>query len=94
MKERHPLAGQTVRLKNDIGKFMQDEAGGAEFVVEDWAENVLGCSVWDADGNPAALEYALRRGTNGNNVPIDDNVVYGKVGWFGHFVHESEIVRA
>ena len=94
MKERHPLAGQTVRLKNDIGKFMQGEAGGAEFVVEDWAENVLGCSVWDTDGNPAALEYALRRGTNGNNVPIDDNVVYGKVGWFGHFVHESEIVRA
>lgn len=94
MRDVHPLAGQKVRLKEGIGKFMQGEAGGAEFVVEDWAENVLGCSVWAANGNPAALEYALRTGTNDNNVPIDNNAVYGKVGWFGHIVHESEIVRA
>lgn len=94
MKETHPLAGQTVRLKEGIGKFLQGEAGGAEFVVEDWADNVLGRSVWAADGNPAALEYALRTGTNGNNVPIDDNAVYGKVGFFGHIVHDSEIIRA
>ena len=93
LKERHPLAGRTVRLKDGIGIFMQGDAGGAEFVVEDWADNVMGCSVWALNGNPAALEYALRTATNGNGVPIDDNTVYGKVGGFGHIVHDSEIVR-
>lgn len=94
MRKTHPLAGQTVRLKDGIGKFVQGcEAGGAEFRVEDWADNVLGCSVWSANGNPAALEYALRTGTSGNHVPIDENAVYGKVGKFGHIVHDSEIAR-
>ncbi|MBR3503683.1 MAG: hypothetical protein IKO07_05495 [Clostridia bacterium] len=94
MREKHPLAGQTVRLQEGIGKFVQgNDAGGAEFVVEDWADNVLGRSVWAADGNPAALEYALRTATSGKPVPIDNNAVYGKVGWFGHIVHDSEIVR-
>lgn len=94
MREMHPLAGKTVRLKEGIGKFVQGyDAGGMEFHVEDWADNVLGCSVWLADGNPAALEYALRTGTNGKRIPIDDNAVYGKVGRFGHIVHDSEIVR-
>lgn len=92
MREKHPLAGQTVRLKDGIGKFLQGDAGGAEFRVEDWAENVLGRSVWAANGNPGAIEYAIRTGTNGKHTPIDNNVVYGKVGLFGHFVHDSEIV--
>lgn len=92
-RERHPLAGQTVRLKDGIGRFMQGDADGAEFVVEDWADNVMGCSIWALNGNPAALEYAVRIDANGNNVPIDNNSVYGKVGGFGHIVHDSEIIR-
>ena len=92
-RERHPLAGQTVRLKDGIGRFMQGDADGAEFVVEDWADNVMGRSIWTLNGNPAALEYAVRIGTNGNGVPIDNNAVYGKVGMFGHIVYDSEIVR-
>lgn len=92
-RERHPLAGQTVRLKDSIGRFMTGEADGAEFVVEDWADSVMGCSIWALNGNPAALEYAVRIGANGNNVPIDNNSVYGKVGGFGHIVHDSEIIR-
>lgn len=94
MREKHPLAGQTVKLKEGIGIFAQgDDAGGAEFRVEDWADNVLGRSVWAANGNPAAIEYALRTGTNGNHTPIDNKAVYGKVGMFGHIVHDSEIIR-
>lgn len=90
-KGRHPLAGRTVKLKEDIGNFLQGSAGGAEFVVEDWADIVLGHSVWETHGNPAALEYAVR--ISGNDVPVDDNAVYGKVGGFGHIVHDSEIDR-
>lgn len=91
--QRHPLAGQTVRLKEGIGNFLQGNAGGSEFVVEDWADKVLGHSVWETHGNPAALEYDVRIGTNGNHVPIDDKAVYGKVGGFGHIIHDSEIDR-
>jgi hypothetical protein len=43
-----------------------------------------------ADGNPAALNYAAR----GVGLPIDDEVVYGKIGAFGHLVHTKEIVNA
>lgn len=92
-RQRHPLAGQIVRLKEGIGAFIQGDAGRAEFHVEDWADNVLGRSVWTANGNPAALEYAYRIGKNRNGIPIDDNAVYGHVGGFGHIVHDSEIDR-
>jgi hypothetical protein len=43
----------------------------------------------DCDGNPACLIYALRSGLMG--LPTDDEVLYGKVGIFGHLVHISEI---
>lgn len=93
MRETHPLAGKTVRLKENIGRFLQgNKAGGAEFVVEDWADNVLGQSVWTAQGNIAAIEYSLRTACNGNNIPMDNKGIYGKVGGFGHIVHESEII--
>ena len=43
---------------------------------------------------PWNMQYERQRtATNGNRVPIDDNAVYGKVGIFGHIVHDSEIVR-
>jgi len=43
----------------------------------------------DANGNPAALIYAIRSGFDG--LPTDDEVVYGKIGSFGHLIHESEL---
>lgn len=94
MRDTHPLAGKTVKLSDGLGPcFAGGDISGAEFIVEDWAENVLGCSVWAADRNPAALEYAIRMFSNGKMVPIDNNAVYGKVGIFGHIVHDSEIIR-
>lgn len=92
-ENKHPLAGQVVRLKENIGIFFGGaQAGGAEFVVEDWADHVLGRSVWHANGNPAALEYAMRTAFRGG-IPIDNRAVYGHVGGFGHIVHDSEIER-
>lgn len=79
-EEKHPLAGQTVKLKN-----------GQEYAVEDWADRVLGRSVWMANGNPAALKYAVRRAIS--NFPIDNNLLYGKVGMFGEIIHESELAE-
>lgn len=42
-----------------------------------------------ADGNPACMNYAIRAGFS--DLPTDDEVLYGKIGGFGHLVHISEI---
>jgi hypothetical protein len=87
IRERSPLAGQTVTIRADVA-----EIGGQEYRVEDWWQNVYGGSWMDANGNPAALNYALRAGFAG--LPTDNEVLYGKVGPFGHLVHISEIEAA
>lgn len=79
--EQHSLAGQTVSV--DIGQGYQD------YRVEDWWDRLTGGSWMDAVGNPAALNYAMRVATE--RLPINDDVVYGKIGAFGYLVHVSEI---
>ena len=85
--EPHPLAGQTVLISNDA-----DEIGGEEFVVEDYWDRITGKSWMISDGNPACIHYAMRIGFQEKQVPTDDEVLYGKVGFFGKLVHVSEIV--
>lgn len=86
----HPLAGQTIPL-NDVAA---DRSGrvvpGAMFRVEDWWDRLNGKSWTVSTGNPAALQYALRTGL-ARNVPLDDEVVYGKIDHFGHLVHVNEL---
>lgn len=84
--ERSPHAGQTVTVKADL--HMEGE-GLHDFVVEDWWDRLTGGSWMFADGNPAAMVYGARSGIYG--LPLDDEVLYGKVGPFGHLVHVSEI---
>jgi len=48
-----------------------------------------GKSWMHADGNWAALHYAQRSGLTG--LPIDNEVVYGKIDSLGHVVHVSEL---
>ena len=78
--KRHELAGKTVKTKT-----------GEEFTVEDWSDNVLGKWTFMANGNPAALVYAIRVAKY--NLPIDHHGVYGKVCGLGVIIHDSEIVR-
>ena len=86
MKQKHELAGKTVRLNCAPDP---DKLNGQEFVVEDYWENIAGRSWMFCDGNPACMKYAMRSAFAG--LPIDNNVVYGKVGGFGHIVHVSEL---
>jgi hypothetical protein len=90
--EPSPLAMTTVTL----GAVMPDARGmvieGAQYHVEDWWDRVSGQSWMSSDGNPAAMQYAIRSGMGGGR--IDDEVLYGKIDGFGHLVHISEIAVA
>jgi hypothetical protein len=72
-----------VKIRADVAGL-----GGQEYRVEDWWINVAGES-WTVSQVPAAYVYAAR--TAGSAAPLDDAVLYGKVGGFGHLVHVSEI---
>lgn len=85
----HPLAGTTVKLSRDIHTNPPCKAGD-EFRVEDWVDRVYGHSWKVANGNPAAMIYGVRGGLH-DKLPLDDEVLYGKVGALGHLVHVSEI---
>jgi hypothetical protein len=87
----HPQAGETVTLGDGCAAGSPgDPAPGVEFVVEDWWDRLTGSSWGVAQGNPAALKYAMRAGLGG--LPVDDEVVYGKIRGLGHIVHVSELV--
>lgn len=62
---------------------------GEPFEVEDYWDRVYGESWGESKGNPAALNYAVRAAVE--ELPWDDEVVYGKRGYLGHLVHVSEL---
>ena len=88
-KQPHTLAGMTVELKGDAAKI------GGPLDVEDWWDRIGGGGSWmDADGNPAAMQYAMRNALAWNTpdaVPLDDEVVYGKFRGMGYLVHDNEL---
>ena len=79
----HPLAGQTVALVGTGASL------GAEIRVEDYWHRVSGESWMFMTGNPACLQYAIRSAVS--DLPLDNRVVYGKVGHLGHLVHVTEL---
>ncbi len=62
---------------------------GQEIRIEGLWKDITGKSWMDSNGNPACIVYAMRSAAD--NLPTDDNVYYGKIGHFGHLVHESEL---
>ena len=91
--ERLDLAGKTVKIKKGILHPQVKDFGGSEYHIEGYWDEITGGSWMFADGNPACLIYAIRTSNPKTivKVPIDDEVLYGKVGIFGHLVHISEI---
>lgn len=84
MGEKHELAGKTVVLNSK-----SPELNGKEYKVEDFWTNVAEFSWMKGWGNPACLAYGVRVVTV--ELPLDDNVVYGKIGCLGYLVHVSEL---
>ena len=83
-REPFKMAGQKVKIKNNVQGF-----DGMDFVIEDYWENVSGHSWMSSTGNPAAIGYAVRCGSLG--LPIDNEVVYGKIGMMGCLFHVTEL---
>lgn len=83
---QHPLAGQVVRINDDV-VHPQFELAGGDFEIEDWWDRLMGKSWMDCNGNPACMIYALRAA----DLPIDDEVVYGKFHGLGVLLHVSEL---
>jgi len=81
-REPSKYAGQTVKIRPEVR-----EIGGAECRVEDWWTTVYGQS-WTVSQSPAAYRYAAR---TAGDTPLDDDVLYGKIGIFGYLIHVSEI---
>lgn len=83
--EQHPQAGQTITIHR------KGEPGEEQFTVEDWCDRVMGQSWMWMSGNHAVRNYAYHAGLTG--LPVDDEVVYGKIGAFGYLVHVTEFVE-
>ena len=92
--EPSALAGTTVKIKAGVKHFQVPDFGGAEYRVEDWWDRVGGKSWMDCNGNPACMVYAVRSGFADPPIPTDNEVLYGKIGYYGHLVHISEIEEA
>ena len=86
-----PLAGTTVRIKKHVTHPDHQIFGGEEYRVEDWWDRVAGVSWMQANGNPGCMAYAIRTGPCEHSVPLNDEVLYGKVDGLGHLLHVSEI---
>lgn len=83
------FAGKTVKIKNNAIHPQVADFAGASYRVEEYWDKLTGNS-WKMSGrNMACMIYAMR--VRDNNLPNDDEVVYGKIGPFGHLVHVSEI---
>jgi hypothetical protein len=80
----HPLAGKEVVIK-------KGEWAGKTFRVEDYWDRAAGISWKNAEGNPACLIYAMRTGTQNFRVPMNDEVLYGKIGNSGNLIHVLEL---
>lgn len=86
-EEQYPLSGTAVTVRLEGHAQLDD--GAYPYVVEDWWDRVYGRSWMDSDGNPAAMLYAMRAGLIG--LPLDNDVVYGKIDGIGFLVHTSEL---
>jgi len=88
-QEKHPQSGETVKVKFKT-RHPQLEDVEHEYRIENWWDNIAPQSWMFSDGNPACLIYAMRVAVD--DLPLDDEVIYGKIGAFGHLVHISEVV--
>lgn len=82
MKTKQHLIGKTVTIEKGV-------YAGNDYTIEGYWDELTGKSWGDTCGNPACLKYAFR--IAGGDVPTDDRVFYGKIGYLGELIHECEV---
>jgi len=88
--ETSPVSNRKMTLNVNTTDSRVKDLGGTEIFIEDWWDRVSGKSWMYESGNRDCYQYALRVGYN--RLPIDDEVLYGKVNETGCLVHISEII--
>ena len=85
-KDKSSLAGQTVKIISVTFK-------NSKYIIEDWWDR-LGQGSWMfCNGNPVCMKYAIRSSTIIDNLPTDNEVLYGKIDGLGCLIHISEIEK-
>lgn len=86
---RVDYAGKTVTIPNGLNDPSASVPPGSEYRVEGYWDEITGGSWMNANGNFACMNYAVRSAFA--NLPLDNDVLYGKVGALGFLVHVSEV---
>ena len=73
-------------LANTLVRIPRGPLAGSEIQIEDWWDRITGKSWMECDGNPACLQYAFT-----SRAPINNEVLYGKIGGLGHLVHVIDL---
>lgn len=85
---RKDYSGQTVTIKDGFtDPFNGEIPAGTKYAVEGYWDEITGGSWMFANANPTCLNYAVRS----VGLPMDNEVLYGKIGAFGFLVHVSEV---
>lgn len=87
---RKDYSGQSLKIKDGFtDPFNGKIPAGTEYLVEGYWDEVTGKSWRVSSENPAALNYLAR--VSRQHLPIDNDVLYGKIGPYGFLVHISEV---
>ena len=88
-REPHQNRRKTTTVRRNLSTIPPTKKG-AQLVIDDWADRVLGRPIDECIGNPAATVYALRCAHD--DVPHETfgEAVYGTIGKVGVIVHVSE----
>lgn len=99
-QEPSPLKGKSVKIKEGTKHLQVPDFDQQSILIEDWWDRVGGKSWMASQGVPGCLVYGLRIGfvqgtvvhmVGSATVPIDDEVLYGKINGLGHLVHIQEL---
>jgi len=76
-------------MRGAVVKVTAGQFAGRDYEIEGYWKDIYGKSWMDSDGNLAAMDYAIRSGTEG--LPLDNRVLYGKIGGAGKLMHVSQL---
>ena len=76
-------------------KIIKGTYAGNEYLVEGYWDEITGQSWLDTTFNAAIMQYAMRtlKDENLKEYQECDEVLYGKIGIYGHLIHVTEVER-